>query len=69
MLLLTPIFVPIITKLAPVGPAMFAVCTILDTPMEESTTESLPFIAMICFIILPLTFTPGLVLWLPKLLM
>jgi tripartite ATP-independent transporter DctM subunit len=90
VLLLTPIFVPIITKLGvdpvhfgilmmsivtlgsmtpPVGPAMFAVCTILDTPMEEYTTESLPFIAMICFIILLLTFTPSLVLWLPNLLM
>ena len=90
VLLLTPIFVPIITKLGvdpvhfgilmmsivtlgsmtpPVGPAMFAVCTILDTPMEEYTTESLPFIAMICFIILVLTFVPGLVLWLPNLLM
>jgi tripartite ATP-independent transporter DctM subunit len=90
VLLLTPIFVPIVTKLGvdpvhfgilmmsivtlgsmtpPVGPAMFAVCTILDTPMEEYTTESLPFIAMICFIILVLTFTPGLVLWLPNLLM
>jgi tripartite ATP-independent transporter DctM subunit len=90
VLLLTPIFVPIITKLGvdpvhfgilmmsivtlgsmtpPVGPAMFTVCTILDTPMEEYTTESLPFIAMVCFIILVLTFTPGLVLWLPNLLM
>ncbi len=90
VLLLTPIFVPIVTKLGvdpvhfgilmmsivtlgsmtpPVGPAMFAVCTILNTPIEEYTIESLPFIAMICFIILLLTFTPGLVLWLPNLLM
>jgi tripartite ATP-independent transporter DctM subunit len=90
VLLLTPIFVPIITKLGvdpvhfgilmmsivtlgsmtpPVGPAMFAVCSILDTPMEEYTTESLPFIAVICAIILVLTFVPGLVLWLPNLLM
>lgn len=90
VLLLTPIFVPIVTKLGvdpvhfgilmmsivtlgsmtpPVGPAMFTVCTILDTPMEEYTVESLPFIAMICLVILILTFMPGLVLWLPNLLM
>ncbi len=90
VLLLTPIFVPIVTKLGvdpvhfgilmmsivtlgsmtpPVGPAMFAVCTILDTPIEEYALESLPFIAMICCIILLLTFLPGLVLWLPNLLM
>ncbi len=90
VLLLTPIFVPIVTKLGvdpvhfgilmmsvvtlgsmtpPVGPCMFAVCTILETPIEEYAVESLPFLAMICFIILLLTFTPGLVLWLPNLLM
>ncbi len=90
VLLLTPIFVPIITKLGvdpvhfgilmmsivtlgsmtpPVGPAMFAVCSILDTSMEEFTREVIPFLAMICFIILLLTFTPGLVLFLPNMLM
>ena len=90
VLLLTPIFVPIITKIGgdpvhfgivmmsivtlgsmtpPVGPAMFACMTILDTSMEEYTWESLPFLAMICVVILILTFTPGLVLWLPNLVM
>lgn len=90
VLLLTPIFVPIITKLGvdpvhfgilmmsivtlgsmtpPVGPCMFAVCTILDTSMEEFTREVMPFLAMICFIILLLTFVPGLVLFLPNMLM
>lgn len=90
VLLLTPIFVPIVTKLGvdpvhfgivmmsivtlgsmtpPVGPAMFAVCSILDTSMEEFTVESLPFVAMICLIIGILVLTPGLVLWLPNLLM
>ena len=90
VLLLTPIFVPIITKLGvdpvhfgilmmsivtlgsmtpPVGPCMFAVCSILDTSMEEFTREVMPFLAMICFIILLLTFTPSLVLFLPNMLM
>lgn len=90
VLLLTPIFVPIITKLGvdpvhfgivmmsvvtlgsmtpPVGPAMFACCSILDTSMEEYTMESLPFLAMICFVIMLLVFLPGVVLFLPNLLM
>ncbi len=90
VLLLTPIFVPIVTKLGvdpvhfgivmmsivtlgsmtpPVGPAMFAVCSILDTSMEEFTRESLPFVAMICLIIVVLVLFPGVVLWLPNLLM
>ena len=90
VLLLTPIFVPIITKLGvdpvhfgivmmsvvtlgsmtpPVGPCMFACCSILDTSMEEYTVESLPFLAMICFVIMLLVLMPGIVLFLPNLLM
>ncbi len=90
VLLLTPIFVPIITQLGvdpvhfgivmmsvvtlgsmtpPVGPCMFACCSILDTSMEEYTVESLPFLAMICFVIGLLVFLPGVVLWLPNMLM
>ncbi|MFY8114988.1 MAG: TRAP transporter large permease, partial [Rhabdaerophilum sp.] len=90
VLLLTPIFVPIITKLGvdpvhfgivmmsvvtlgsmtpPVGPCMFACCSILETSMEEYTVECLPFIAMICFVIMLLVFMPGVVLFLPNLLM
>jgi tripartite ATP-independent transporter DctM subunit len=90
VLLLTPIFVPIIRQIGvdpvhfgivmmsvvtlgsmtpPVGPAMFACMTILDTSMEEYTVESLPFLAMVCLVIMILVFTPGIVLWLPNLLM
>lgn len=90
VLLLTPIFVPIVTKIGidpvhfgivmmsvvtlgsmtpPVGPCMFACMTILDTSMEDYTRESIPFLAMICLVITILVFTPGLVLWLPNLLM
>jgi TRAP-type transport system large permease protein len=90
VLLLTPIFVPIIKSIGvdpvhfgivmmsvvtlgsmtpPVGPCMFACMTILDTSMEEYTRESIPFLAMICLVIAILVFTPGLVLWLPNLLM
>ncbi len=90
VLLLTPIFVPIVTQLGvdpvhfgivmmtvvtlgsmtpPVGPCMFACTTILDTTMEEYTIESLPFLAMICLVVLLLVFVPGISLWLPNLLM
>ncbi len=37
--------------------------------MEEYTVESLPFLAMICFVIMLLVFLPGVVLWLPNMLM
>jgi tripartite ATP-independent transporter DctM subunit len=90
VLLLTPIFVPIVTQLGvdpvhfgivmmtvvtlgsmtpPVGPCMFACTTILDTTMEEYTRESLPFLGMICLVVLLLVFVPGISLWLPNLLM
>mgnify|MGYP001765317580 FL=1 len=90
VLLLTPIFVPIITKLGvdpvhfgilmmsivtlgsmtpPVGVAMYTVCSILDTPIEEYTVESIPFVAAICGVVLVLALFPGLVLWLPNLVM
>ncbi|SJZ69959.1 TRAP transporter large permease [Consotaella salsifontis] len=89
-LLLTPIFVPIITKLGmdpvhfgvlmmsiitlggmtpPVGVAMYAVCSILDCPVEEYLKESLPFLVAILIVIAVLVLLPGLVLFLPNLLM
>jgi TRAP-type transport system large permease protein len=90
VLLLTPIFVPIITKLGvdpvhfgilmmsivtlgsmtpPVGVAMYTVCSILDTPIEEYVVESLPFVAAIVIVVVILALSPGLVLWLPNMLM
>lgn len=90
VLLLTPIFVPIVTRLGvdpvhfgilmmtivtlgsmtpPVGVAMYTVCSILDTPIEDYVVESIPFVAAICAVVLILALSPGLVLWLPNLLM
>jgi tripartite ATP-independent transporter DctM subunit len=90
VLLLTPIFVPIVTELGvdtihfgilmmsivtlgsmtpPVGVAMYTVCSILDTPVEEYFLESIPFVAAILAVVVLLAFMPGLVLWLPNLLM
>lgn len=90
VLLLTPIFVPIIQKLGvdpvhfgilmmsivtlgsmtpPVGVAMYTVCSILDTPIEEYTVEAIPFVAAILAVVALLAFFPQVVLWLPNLLM
>lgn len=90
VLLLTPIFVPIVTKIGfdpvhfgilmmsivtmgsmtpPVGVAMFTVCGLLDCPTHEYAIESIPFTITILGVVALLIFTPGLVLYLPNLLM
>ncbi|WP_321448576.1 TRAP transporter large permease [uncultured Cohaesibacter sp.] len=87
VLLLTPIFVPVIKSAGvdpvhfgilmmtivtfgsmtpPVGVAMFTVCSLLDTPIEEYVKESLPFMLAILCLVLLLLFVPELVLFLPN---
>ncbi|WP_295532432.1 TRAP transporter large permease [uncultured Thioclava sp.] len=89
VLLLTPIFVPVIEKAGvdpvhfgilmmtivtlgsmtpPVGVAMYTVCSILDTPLEEYIRESLPFFLAIFLLLLLLLFVPQLTLFLPNLM-
>lgn len=89
VLLLTPIFVPVITKAGvdpvhfgilmmtivtlgsmtpPVGVAMYTVCGLLETPLEDYVRESLPFFAAIFVLVVLLLFFPGLVLFLPDLM-
>lgn len=53
----------------PVGVAMYAVCSILDVPIEEYVKESLPFVGAILLVVTVLALLPGLVLFLPNLLM
>ncbi|KUP90558.1 TRAP transporter large permease [Tritonibacter horizontis] len=88
VLLLTPIFVPIIEKAGvdpvhfgilmmtivtlgsmtpPVGVAMYTVCSLLETPIEDYVRESIPFFAAILALVIVLTLFPGLVLFLPNL--
>ncbi len=90
VLLLTPIFLPIVTKLGvdpvhfgilmmtiitlgsmtpPVGVAMYTVCSLLDCPVEEYVVESLPFVGTVLLLVLILALFPGIVLFLPNLLM
>ena len=90
VLLLTPIFVPIISRLGvdpvhfgilmmtivtlgsmtpPVGVAMYTVCSLLDCPIEDYLIESIPFVLAVLALIVLLTLVPGIVLFLPNLLM
>ena len=90
VLLLTPIFVPIITQIGvdpvhfgilmmtiitlggmtpPVGVAMYAVCSILDCPIEEYFSESIPFVLAVLVVVALLAAFPGLVMFLPNQLM
>ncbi|ORE93934.1 TRAP transporter large permease [Aurantimonas sp. 22II-16-19i] len=53
----------------PVGVAMYAVCSILDCPIEDYVKESLPFIFAILLVVTILALMPGIVLFLPNLVM
>lgn len=53
----------------PVGVAMYVVCGMLDCPMDEYTREALPHIAMVVLLIFLMAFFPGIVLFLPNMLM
>jgi tripartite ATP-independent transporter DctM subunit len=53
----------------PVGVAMYTVCGLLDTPMDEYTREALPLIAAVVALIFVMAFVPQIVLYLPNLLM
>jgi TRAP-type transport system large permease protein len=53
----------------PVGVAMFTVCGLLRTPLDEYTKEALPLIAAVVALIFAMAFVPGIVLFLPNLLM
>jgi TRAP-type transport system large permease protein len=53
----------------PVGVAMFTVCGLLGCSMDEYTREAIPFFIAIVLLILLMVFVPGVVLFLPNLLM
>ena len=52
----------------PVGVAMYTVCSLLDTPVEEYVRDSMPFFLAIFALILTLLAFPQLSLWLPNLM-
>ena len=53
----------------PVGVAMYTVCGLLDTPMDEYAREALPLIVVVVALIFTLAFVPQIVMFLPDLLM
>ena len=88
MLLLTPILLPIVTKVGvdpvhfgivmmtivtmgvmtpPIGTAVYIVCGILETPLDEFIRESLPFFGAVLALVVVLIFIPDLVTFLPNL--
>ncbi len=52
----------------PVGSAMYAVCTILNCPINEYTRHSLPFLFTVVVVTSLLIFFPQLVLFIPNLI-
>ena len=53
----------------PVGVAMFTVCGLLNTPIDEYTREAIPLIAAVVALIFAMAFVPQIVLFLPNALM
>ncbi|MFO1317418.1 MAG: TRAP transporter large permease [Burkholderiales bacterium] len=53
----------------PVGVAMFTVCGLLKTPLDEYTREAIPLIFAVIALIFAMAFFPGIVMFLPNLLM
>jgi len=53
----------------PVGVAMFTVCGLMKTPLDEYTREALPLIVAVIALIFAMAFFPGIVMFLPNLLM
>ncbi|MDQ8020293.1 MAG: TRAP transporter large permease [Moraxellaceae bacterium] len=51
----------------PVGVAMFTVCGILKTPMDEYTREALPFLGAVIALVVVMILFPQVVLFLPNL--
>jgi TRAP-type transport system large permease protein len=52
----------------PVGSAMYAVCSILDCPINDYTLESIPFFITVSLVSTLLIFFPDIVLYIPNLI-
>ncbi|MEI8190373.1 MAG: TRAP transporter large permease subunit, partial [candidate division NC10 bacterium] len=52
----------------PVGSAMYAVCSILDCPINDYTLESIPFLVAVSLVSILLIFFPDAVLFIPDLI-
>lgn len=52
----------------PVGVAMFTVCGLLKTPLDQYTKEAIPLILAVITLIFTMAYFPGIVMFLPNLL-
>jgi tripartite ATP-independent transporter DctM subunit len=52
----------------PVGSAMYAVCSIIDCPINDYTMESIPFLLTVSLVSAVLIFFPSVVLFIPDLI-
>ena len=52
----------------PVGAAMYAVCSIIECPIERYTRESVPFLVAVSAVAVLLIFVPEVVLFVPDLI-
>jgi tripartite ATP-independent transporter DctM subunit len=53
----------------PVGMVLYAVSTIANVPVMRLALELVPFMVVLCVVLLLITYIPGLVTWLPDLVM
>jgi len=53
----------------PVGTLMYTTTTILGVPLQRFAVEGLPLILSLIAVLALITYVPGLVLWLPNLMM
>jgi TRAP-type C4-dicarboxylate transport system permease large subunit len=53
----------------PVGTIMYVVCAIGKTTIAEFSREAWPFMVALVIVLFLITYVPGLVLWLPNLVM
>lgn len=50
----------------PVGGMMYIACRVLNVPMRDYATEVMPYLAVMCVLLVILSAFPGLTLWLPN---
>ena len=53
----------------PVGTVLFVGCALGNISMDQGTRAMMPFFYALCIILLILTYIPGLVMWLPNMVM
>jgi TRAP-type C4-dicarboxylate transport system permease large subunit len=53
----------------PVGMVLYAVSTIANVPVMRLALELVPFMVVLCVVLLLITYIPELVTWLPNLVM